>query len=192
MRHPIRHLLLGLLLAGLTAGAHAGFTLDQLMAGLAANTGGRVKFVEKRYLALLDRPLVSTGEMAYTPPDRLEKRTLTPKPETLILDRDRVRVERDRRSYSVSLASRPEALAFVDSVRGTLAGDRAALEKNYRLQLEGDEHAWLLTLTPTAPAVAELLRSIRVSGSGGQIHAIAYLLRDGDRSELSIEPIAAP
>lgn len=184
-----RNLIAGVALASLAATAHAAFNLDQLMAGLAQHPGGRAKFVEKRTLAVLDRPLVATGEMTYTPPDRLEKRTLTPRPETLVLDRDQVSVERDKRTYTINLASRPEALAFVDSIRSTLAGNRAALEKNYSLQLAGSSEHWVLTLTPTAQRIAALLQRITVSGAGDQIRTIDYLLADGDRSELTIEPL---
>jgi outer membrane lipoprotein-sorting protein len=185
----IRKLIAGLVLASLAAAAHAAFDLDQLMAELAQHKGGRAKFVEKRTLAVLDRPLVATGEMTYTPPDRLEKRTLTPKPETLLLDKDVVTIERDKRKFSINLASRPEALAFVDSIRNTLAGNQAALEKNYTLQLSGSDDRWVLTLSPTEPKIAALLQRITVSGSKDQIHTIDYLLRDGDHSELTIEPL---
>jgi outer membrane lipoprotein-sorting protein len=185
----IRQLISGLMLASLAVSAHAAFNLDQLMSALSQHKGGHAKFVEKRTLAVLDRPLIATGEMTYTPPDRLEKRTLTPKPETLLLDKDQISIERGKRTYSINLASRPEALAFVDSIRSTLAGNRAALEKNYTLQLSGNADNWLLTLTPTAPPIAALLQRITISGSKDQIHIIDYLLADGDRSELTIEPL---
>jgi outer membrane lipoprotein-sorting protein len=185
----IRHLFTGLVLASLAGSAHAAFNLDQLMSELAQHKGGRAKFVEKRTLAVLDRPLIATGEMTYTPPDRLEKRTLTPKPETLLLDKDQVSIERDKRTYTINLASRPEALAFVDSIRSTLAGNRAALEKNYTLQLSGNNDNWVLTLMPTEQKIATLLQRITVNGSKDQIHTIEYLLADGDRSELTIEPL---
>lgn len=184
-----RQLIAGLALASLATFAHAAFNVEQLMSGLAQHKGGRAKFVEKRHLAVLDRPLVATGEMTYAPPDRLEKRTLTPKPETLLLDKDLVSIERDKRKFSINLANRPEALAFVDSIRNTLAGNREALEKNYTLQLAGNADNWVLTLSPTEQKIAALLQRITVSGSKDQIHNIEYLLADGDRSELSIEPL---
>lgn len=185
----IRQLISSIVLASIAVTAHAAFNVDQLMSGLAQHKGGRAKFVEKRYLAVLDRPLVATGEMTYTPPDRLEKRTVTPKPETLLLDKDVVSVERDKRRMSINLASRPEALAFADSIRSMLGGNRAALEKNYTLQLNGNADNWVLTLSPTAQQIAALLQRITVSGSKDQIRTIDYLLADGDRSELSIEPL---
>ncbi len=185
----LRQLIAALALASLAATAHAAFTMDQLMAELAQNRGGRAKFVEKRYLAVLERPLIAKGEMTYTPPDHLEKRTLTPKPETLVLDQDQVVVERGKRRFSIDLASRPEALAFVDSIRRTLAGNREALERNYTLTLSGSSEQWVLTLAPTAQPIAALLERITVSGSNDQIRTIDYLLTDGDRTELTIEPL---
>lgn len=185
----IRHLLSGLALACLATAAHAAFDVDRLLADLAQHKGGRAKFVEKRYLAVLDRPLVATGEMTYTAPDRLEKRTLTPKPETVLLDKDTLALERGTRKYTIKLANQPEALAFVDSIRNTLAGNREALEKNYALTLAGSADDWVLTLSPSERRIAALLQRITVNGSGDQIRSIEYLLADGDRSELSIEPL---
>lgn len=185
----IRQLFSGLVLACLAATAHAAFNVDQLMAELAQHKGGRAKFVEKRYLAVLDRPLVATGEMTYTAPDRLEKRTLTPKPETLLLDKNVLNLERGKRKLSIDLANQPEALAFVDSIRNTLAGNREALERSYALQLSGGHANWVLTLSPSEPKIAALLQRITVSGSRNQIRTIEYLLADGDRSELTIEPL---
>lgn len=184
-----KRLLAGLLLAGLTLPALAAFDLGQLMDELARHKGGRAKFVEKKYISLLDKPVVSTGEMTYTAPDRLEKRTLTPKPELLLLDKDMLSIERDKQKLSINLGNQPEALAFIDSIRGTLTGNRAALEKNYALHLAGSSDKWVLTLLPSEQKIAALVQRITVSGSKNQIRSIEYLQADGDRSVLSIDPI---
>lgn len=183
---------IGLTLLLAATAAHAAFDIDQLMTELAQHKGGRAKFTEKRYIAVLDKPVVTSGEMTYSPPDRLEKHTLSPKPESMVLDKDRLSLERNRRKFTINLASRPEALAFVDSVRSTLSGNRQSLERNYTLLLKGQPQHWVLTLTPTEPAILALLQRIAVSGSGNQVHAIDYLLADGDRTELLIEPMDAP
>lgn len=185
-----KRLVLGLLLGALALPACAAFDLGQLMDGLAAHKGGRAKFVEKKYISLLDKPVVSTGEMSYTAPDRLEKRTLTPKPETLVLDRDKVSIEREQQKLSISIANQPEALAFVDSIRGTLSGNRAALEKSYALHLAGNAEKWVLTLLPSDQRIAAVILRIVVTGSRNQVLGIEYLQADGDRSVLSIEPIS--
>lgn len=188
----IVRILIGWTFLALASAAQAAFDIDQLMADLAQHKGGRAKFVEKRFMAVLDKPLVASGEMTYNPPDRLEKRTLSPKSETLVLDKDTLSMERDRRKFTISLASRPEALAFVDSVRSTLSGNRQSLERNYALQLKGHVQQWVLTLVPTEPGILALLQRITVSGSRNQVRTIEYLQADGDRAELLIEPLDTP
>lgn len=187
MKLFVRLALLGL---GLVASlAHAAYGLDQLMADLAENKGGRASFVEKRFVALLDKPVVASGEMLYTPPDRLEKHTLLPKPESMILDKDTLILERDKRRMSINVSSRPEAQAFVESIRSTLSGNRQALEAHYRLELQGERAAWTLTLLPTEPEIAALLQRVTINGSQKQVQRIEYLQADGDRSELTIAPL---
>lgn len=186
----IKRLTATLLLAAFALPACAAFDVAQLMNDLAKHKGGRAKFVETRYISLLDKPLVATGEMSFTAPDQLEKRTLTPKPEILRLDKDIVSIERDQQKLSINIANQPEARAFIDSIRGTLTGNRAALEKNYALYLAGDADKWVLTLLPSDQKIAALVLRITVSGSHSQIRSIEYLQADGDRSVLNIQPIA--
>lgn len=188
----IRRLFTALVLCGVTAFAHAAFDIDQLMAELARNPGGQAKFVEKRHLALLDKPVIATGEMTYVAPDRLEKRTLTPKPETMLLDKDTLSLERDRRKMSIQLGQRPEVAAFVESIRSTLSGNRASLERSYRLTLTGNLDAWVLTLVPSDTRIVTLLQRITLSGVREQVLGIEYLQADGDRTEMNIEPVKTP
>src|SRR5574343_280547 len=186
-----RFLLTGLLLTAFAASASAAFDVGQLMSDLAKHKGGRAKFVEKRYLAVLDKPLIATGEMTYTPPDRLEKRTQTPKVETLTLDKDILSIEREKQKLSINLANQPEALAFVDSIRGTLSGNRAALEKNYALHLAGNADKLVLTLLPSDQKIANMVQRITVTGSKNQVRVIEYLQADGDRAVLNLDPVEA-
>lgn len=188
----LRRTVLALAGLGVLTAAHAAYDIEQLMTDLAGQKGGRARFVEKRHMALLDKPVQASGEMVYSPPDRLEKRTLLPKAETMVLDKDTLSMERGQRKLTINLQSRPEALAFVDSIRSTLAGNRKSLEQNYALKLQGESAQWVLTLVPSEPAIAALLQRITVSGSKSQVRHIEYLQVDGDRSEISIEPIEAP
>ncbi|PKO91407.1 MAG: acyltransferase [Betaproteobacteria bacterium HGW-Betaproteobacteria-10] len=182
-----------LLLSLLTCSAIAAtFDVAQLMAELAKLKGGQAKFVEKKYISLLDKPIISTGEMSFTHPDQLEKRTLTPRTEILRLDKDLLSIEREKQKLTVNLNNQPEALAFIDSIRGTLTGNRTALEKNYRLHLSGTFEKWVLTLLPSDQKIAALVLRIELSGNKSQIRRIEYLLADGDRSVMSLEPIERP
>jgi|GEM_PF-214809 len=185
----LKRIIACLLLAALAIPALAAFDVSQLMSELAKHKGGKAKFVEKKYISLLDKPVISSGEMSYSAPDRLEKRTLTPKVETLLLDKDLLSIEREKQKLTINLSNQPEALAFIDSIRGTLTGNRAALEKNYLLSLTGTQDKWVLTLLPSEQKIAALVLRIVVSGGKGQIRSIEYLQADGDRSVMSLEPI---
>lgn len=172
---------------------HAGtWDIDALMRSLARNEGGRARFVETKTIALLDKPVVSSGEMLYTPPARLEKHTLKPKDEVMLLDGDRLSLERGKQKFSIRLSDQPEALAFVDSLRGTLAGDKAALQKNYKLTLDGNEERWTLDLLPDDQRIAAFVLRITFGGTKGRVEWIRYLQADGDSSVMTIEPLDKP
>jgi outer membrane lipoprotein-sorting protein len=182
-------LLFSALFLGLAAPAVAAWDVATLMQGLAEHKGGRVRFVEKKYIALLEKPVVSSGEMTYTAPDRLEKRTLQPKPELMVLDRETLTLERGKQKFVLRLSDRPEALAFVDSIRGTLSGNRAMLERSYALHLSGTRERWSLSLLPSDPRIAALVSRITVGGTNNIVDSIEYLQADGDRALMSIAPI---
>lgn len=165
------------------------WNIDALMQGLAKHEGGRARFVETKTIALLDKPVVSSGELNYVPPNRLEKRTTKPRQELMVLDGDQLRLERGKQVFSIRLSDQPEALAFVDSLRGTLAGDKAALEKNYKLTLSGTPERWMLDLLPDDQRIAAYVLRITFGGSHGRVEWIRYLQADGDSAVMTIEPL---
>lgn len=167
----------------------ADWTMDQLMTALARTQPEKVRFTEKKYISTLDRPIVSSGEMLYTPPDKLEKRTLKPQPELMLLDGDRLVLERGRNKYAMQLDDSPELAALIESVRATLAGDRRSLEFNYVVALQGSRERWTLLLTPSNPQALQTVKRIRLSGTNGEVKEVEVLQADGDRSVTIIEKI---
>ncbi len=184
--------MVGLVLAALSPAALAAWDLQQLMDSLAQTKSGRATFVEKKSIALLDKPVESSGELLYTAPDRLEKRTLKPKPESMVVNGGELVIERGKQKYQLRLQAYPELAAFIDSIRGTLAGDRSALERNYRLSLEGTAERWTLQLQPVDPKMQAVIQRIRITGVRDQLRNIDIAQADGDSSTMTIEQVAAP
>lgn len=182
--------LAGLALAVWSSGALAAWDLQQLMDTLAQTKSGRATFIEKKHIALLNQPVESSGELLYTAPDRLEKRTLKPKPESMVVNGGELVIERGRQKYQLQLQAYPELAAFIDSIRGTLAGDRGALERSYRLSLEGSAERWTLQLQPLDPKMLAVIQRIRISGVRNQVRAIDIAQADGDSSSMAIEQAA--
>lgn len=180
----------GLLLGLLGTPAIAAWDVAQLMQGLAQNKSGRASFIEKKYIALLDKPVESSGELLYTAPDRLEKRTLKPRPESMLIESGTLTVERGKRRTTLRLQDYPELVAFTESIRGTLAGDLAALRRIYNLDLEGTEERWTLTLRPVETKMLEVVQRIRIGGSRAEVKTIEIEQADKDRSVMVIAPLA--
>ena len=80
----------------------------------------------------------------------------------------------------------PAVRAFVESIRGTLAGDLKVLRRFYRVELEGSLSDWRLHLLPSDPQMAELVQKVVIGGAGGQVRRIEILEASGDRSVMTI------
>lgn len=179
---------IGLVLGNGPAHAADEWTIDTLMRLQAQTRSSRATFVEQKYLSSVEIPLESSGELSYQAPDRLEKRTLKPTPESLVLDKDTLLLERKGRKRSIPLQSYPEVGAFVESIRATLAGDRAGLDRNYQVELEGKRERWRLLLKPLNAKATAMVSQIRLSGRGEQVETIEILQGNGDRSVMTIIP----
>lgn len=181
-------LLLALPVAAAENPVAADWGVEHLMRSLSAVKSARGKFVERKQLAILNTPLESSGVLAYTAPGRLEKRTLVPRTETLLLDRDRLTIESSEKKLNrtLNLQQYPLVWALVEGIRSTLAGDVATLRRFYQVSIEGSEGRWLLVLKPIEPQMREVLTDIRISGSAQRINTIEVSEAGGDRSVMTI------
>ena len=134
----------------------------------------------------------STGELFYTAPDHLEKRTIKPKPESMILDQGTLVIERGRKLHRLESQDYPELAAFIDSIRGTLAGERKALERNYHLNLDGTAERWTLQLLPLDEKMQAVVKRIRITGTRAALRSVEITQADGDSSLMLIEKLATP
>jgi outer membrane lipoprotein-sorting protein len=186
-----RFFLLALLAASLAQAADAPWDIERLMQALSRVSVGRADFVETKTIAMLDKPVVSSGQLFYVAPDKLEKRTLKPRPESMIIEGNTLVIERGRQNMTLQVDSAPELAGFVNSIRGTLAGDRKALERSFALSLEGPPQRWLLTLKPLDARMAAAVTSIRIAGVQDDVKSVEILQADGDRSVMAISRTSA-
>ena len=166
--------------------------LDEVMNLLAMRRHGRVEFVEQHFLAMLKRPIESSGELRYDAPDHLEKRTLLPRSENLVLDGGALTVERGGQRRVLDLHRYPQIQPFVESIRATLAGDRGALERVYSLEFAGSLLRWSLTLVPLDRQLARVVMQVRIDGARDQLLRVEIRQPDGDRSLMTLRTPAAP
>jgi hypothetical protein len=166
--------------------------LDEVMSLLAMRRHGRVEFVEQQFLAILKHPVESSGELRYDAPDRLEKRTLLPHAEDLLLAGGVLTMERGGRSRVLDLQRYPQIQPFVESIRATLAGDRSALERIFHVDFAGGVQRWSLTLVPLDGRLTRNVRQVQIDGSRDQLLRVEIRQTNGDRSLMTLREPAAP
>ena len=169
-------------------GDAAGWDIKRLMQELAQVKTAKGRFVERKHLAILNAPLEITGTLVYVAPSRLEKHTLAPRPESLVLERGELTIESKERNQRRTLVVQdyPVIWAFVESIRSTLAGDLPTLSRFYQVSLDGGERRWRLTLKPSEPGTQDVVSEIRISGDRSWINAIEIIETGGDRSVMTI------
>lgn len=171
------------------ARAQAGFTLVQLMQTLAQVKAGEGTFVEQRTVQMLERTLVSSGRIAFEAPDTFVRETIKPRRESVKVVGNSVTMSQGSRSRTVSLDASPEASLIFEAIRGTLTGNREALEKHFKPSVTGNAERWSLELVPREVLLRELVVSIRMSGVRALVREVLVVMADGDRSVMTIEPV---
>jgi outer membrane lipoprotein-sorting protein len=165
--------------------------LPELMALLAQKRSGEARFTEQREVKGLDAPLTTSGTLSFAAPDRFTRKTVAPRPETMVVEGNIVTLTRNGRTRSLALDASPEMEAIVESVRGTLTGNAVSLQQHFKLAVTGSTDQWTLELKPATPRLAVMLDSVRIGGKRSEVRTVEMRLADGDRSVMQIEPVTA-
>lgn len=185
-----RQWLIGCLLA---LAAHSAWALElpELAALLSQHRNAEARFSEERFVSGLDQPLRSTGTLSFTPPDHFTRSTLTPRPETMSVEGNRVTLTRGDRTRRMTLDAVPEATALLQAMRGVLGGNLNALQSNYEARVLGTAARWRLTLRPLAQRLGTQVQQLSIEGERGVLKTVEVLLAGGDRSVMTITPAPA-
>jgi outer membrane lipoprotein-sorting protein len=164
------------------------FDLPELMGLLGKQKSGEARFTEQRFVRGLEGPLDASGTLSFQAPDKMTRRTLTPRPETMVVDGNTLTLSRGGRTRTLTLDSMPELLGMVEAMRGTLNGSTQSLARYFRTSVSGTPDKWTLDLVPIDERLAAQVRSLRLSGRAGEVLGIEMEFIGGDRSVMSITP----
>ena len=184
-------LLAGLVLACATSRAAPETTewdIARLMQSLSRVETARARFTEQKYMSILKEPLVTSGVLEFHAPDRLEKHVLKPYEERYLVANDTLVIEQPGRGSTrrFILQRYPAMWAFVEGLRGTLAGNADSLRRFYAIKLQGVREHWRMDLEPLEKEMQDMVSLIRIQGAEGQIGAIEIIEKNGDRSVMTI------
>lgn len=149
-------------------------TLEQVMQGLAAVRQRRSRFTEEKVIPELEVGQPNEGTLSWQAPDRLEKHTTWPIDEVVSVAAGRLTYERRDRGVKreFALGEQPEMQALVEAVRGTLAGDLAALQRHYEVDFSAGPQGWRMVLTPRSLRVLGAVQRITVTGTGTELRGV--------------------
>lgn len=152
-----------------------------LVASLKRPAPARTPFAEARFMKVLDKPLVVSGEFAWLGGDKLERRVDKPAKEVSTIADGEVTQEREgRKPRTFSLKRAPQLRILLDSFVALLGGDASRLDDAFDVKLGRDADRWALTLAPRDPSLAKQIVSIQVYGSGNQPRCMRMNEKDGD------------
>jgi outer membrane lipoprotein-sorting protein len=162
--------------------------LKELMATLALKKEDTARFKEQKFLKVLSKPLKSEGTLHFRAPDYLEKRTLKPKEERLVVENNIVRFfDHQKETRSLSLDAYPPLRDLLNGIRFTLLGEVAELKKYFELELRGDCRQWSLILVPKSESAMNILERIIILGEKDTIVKITLVEANGNFSIMTIE-----
>ncbi|MDB5873452.1 MAG: hypothetical protein JWQ07_2894 [Ramlibacter sp.] len=174
---------------GAIGSAANAITVPELQRLLQTSARQSVPFEEKRESPWLEAPMTSRGTMHSTP-QSLEKRVESPRQETWRLLPDRIEwIGSGGAGRKQILFSQAPAVApLADVMRRVAAGDVAALERDFRIELHGDERAWRARLQPRGPDVGRYIESVELQGTVNRLQVIIVAERQGERTTIRLLP----
>jgi hypothetical protein len=185
-------LLLGLLLTSTVTPAHeagpavstsaSSTRASALIEALGRPAPARTAFAEARFMHMLERPLVVSGQLAWLGGDRLERRVEKPRLEIATITDGEVTQQREgKRPRHFSLKRAPQLQVLLDSFVALLSGDAERLQRAFVIQTSGHAAgAWSMTLTPRDPEVARTVASIVIDGFARESRCMETHEADGD------------
>ena len=106
----------------------------------------------------------------------------TPFFEAIFEFKDCVFYEKYANNYDYNKTSLSNAL------RRVVAGDLLALERDFRITLQGDAKLWAAHLQPYTPEVAKHLDYLEMQGAGPQLLVLTVVERKGERTTTCFYP----
>lgn len=164
--------------------------LALLGAAQAATRSVDARFVQTKYVALLDAPLVSTGRFRFRRPDHVRLDVETPQASTVLIAGRSITIPGLAASEQQALAGSPMTAMFTE-LGALFAGQLDHAPGQFAVAASSVGDGIDVTLTPTAPDQQRLFRSIalRFAGPDTIIQSMRLDEALGDRLEVELRDV---
>lgn len=171
---------MGLLLPMLTFAA-APDLAQTILAGMARRSSAQTAFIDVSYRGMLDRPLITSGQMKWLGGDKLERDVEKPYKAVAKIGDGQMSIQRSGHPVqAVPIARAPQMGAILAGFRALLGGDTATLSRDFDVKAAGNPARWVLTLTPRASELKHRVQSIVIDGRNDAPRCMTLNESDGD------------
>jgi outer membrane lipoprotein-sorting protein len=151
----------------------------------------RCKFSEAKHVALLAKPLTSTGTIYFDHDKGIARVQATPKPQAVVVTKTAVRIKTETKVEEIPLDKSKDLKAFALVFPTLLRGDRAELEKSFAIGLYGkDADWWALSFTPKSDSLKKIVTSVVVIGHKADPVALKIVEASGDTTDTQLTELA--
>lgn len=170
---------------------------DHVLATLAAQTHKHFYFVQEKKLAMLDKPLVTEGELLLDENPHNKSHTITwdiQKPYALryVLTRDTIREIDAQGERTLQVGQNPIAAALTQAMTATFSGQWKDTGALANITATGTPTDWQLQVTPLAAELQPLIKTISVAGHEGIIASVVIAESNGDSTVIHLKNPPAP
>jgi len=170
----------------------AAVTTDWILTRLQRPLPASTPFLELRGSRMLKAPLRISGHYRRPDAKTMVRDVSAPYQETTTIRDGEARVVRaGQATRRFALSRAPELAALQSSFGALLSGDRAQIERYYRIAGSGQTGSWQLVLTPKDAAVAAKTREIVLYGRGAELRCIETRLAAGEPQRTLLAGAAA-
>ncbi|WP_343203248.1 LolA-related protein [Xylella fastidiosa] len=155
--------------------------VTRILKVLAHSESVSIPFLELRSSALLKTQLRVRGYYRWLNVQTLVREVTVPYHEVTTLRDGKVFLERDgqkRRDFDLSHV--PELAGLYTGFSALLSGNRALLERNFRVRAEGTQDGWQLHLAPVDATLAQQVHEVRLYGRGADLICMESVPARGD------------
>ncbi|MCL7487568.1 MAG: outer membrane lipoprotein carrier protein LolA [Desulfobulbaceae bacterium] len=162
--------------------------LEQLLSEIRdrVNTTATVQctFEQERKLSVFDRPILFTGKMALSRPDKLRWENVSPIPSVLIFAGDRgIRCNDDAPPVHFELEKDPIMNMVAEQIWTWVDGDYARLRSKYDITLTADRE---IELVPLTSDLSRPIARIRVTFASGNLHPETIVIHETEGDSTTI------
>ncbi len=150
----------------------------------------RCAFDEQKHIALLARPLQSSGVIYFDRDRGIVRSTRTPHAEKAVLTRTALRIQNADHVEDIPLDKSKDLQAFALIFPTLLRGERKDIERSFDIALYGRADGWwALEFTPRSDSLRALVRRVVVFGRAGELAALQIAEASGDTTDTRLSDV---